>query len=76
LIFRISHYATASTSESVFIIGGHTGVAPYYMSKIVEYKEGNWKHSGTLAQARAGHSSITLGSITMIIGGLPRRRSS
>ena len=69
LIFRISIYATASTDESVLIIGGYTGGSPRYSSTIAEYKDGNWKNIGNLAQARAGHGAITSGSVTMVAGG-------
>ena len=65
--FRISRYATASTSESVLIIGGYTSEFPY-TSTIAEYKDGNWKNIGNLAQARH-HVAITSGPITMVVGG-------
>ena len=67
--FRISRYATAQTDESVFIIGGDPGNYPYYSSTIAEYKNGNWKNIGNLAQARRGHGAITSGSVTMVAGG-------
>ena len=69
--FRISYCATASTNESVLIIGGFTGGFPYYTSTIAEYKDGSWKNVGNLAQARYGHGAITSGSITMVVGGIP-----
>ena len=42
---------------------------PTYTSTIAEYKDGNWKNVGNLAQARYGHGAITSGSITMVVGG-------
>ena len=72
LIFRISYYATASTDESVYIIGGYTDGSPDRISTIAEYKDGNWKTEiGNLAQARRMHSAITSGSTTMVVGGYP-----
>ena len=70
------NYATASTSESVLIIGGDTGTS--YTSTIAEYKDGIWKNIGNLMQARYGHGAIsdTSGSITMVVGGYPNRGSS
>ena len=62
-------YASASTSDSVLIIGGFTAGSPDYTSTIAEYKDGNWKNVGNLAQARHAHGAITSGSITMVVGG-------
>ena len=62
-------FATAQTDESVLIIGGYTGGSPRYISTIAEYKDGNWKNVGNLAQARYGHGAITSGSVTMVVGG-------
>ena len=67
--FRISYYATAQTDESVLIIGGYTYGSPSRISTIAEYKDGNWKNIGNLAQARRGHSAITSGSVTMVASG-------
>ena len=69
-------YATASTDESVFIIGGYTAGSPSYISTIAEYKDGNWKNVGNLAQARYAHGAITSGSITMVAGGVSNDGSS
>ena len=54
-------YASASTSDNVLIIGGFTAGSPDYTSTIAEYKDGNWKNVGNLAQARYGHGAITSG---------------
>ena len=62
-------YATVSTSDSVLIIGGFTAGSPDYTSTIAEYKDGNWKNIGNLAQARHAHGAITSGSIIMVVGG-------
>ena len=70
-IFRISHYATASTDESVYIIGGYIAGSPSYTSTIAEYKDGDWKNVGNLAQGRHAHGAITSGSTTMVVGGIP-----
>ena len=70
-IFRISTYATASTSDSVLIIGGFTNGSPSKTSTIAEYKDGNWRNVGKLAQARQSHGAIASGSVTMVVGGDP-----
>ena len=74
LHFRIGFYATASTDESVLIIGG--GTYDDIISIIAEYKNGSWKNIGNLAQARDSHGAITSGSVTMILGGYSRSGSS
>ena len=68
LQFRIAYYATASTDESVLIIGGFTGGSPNIILTIAEYKNGSWKNIGNLVQARYDHGAITSGSVTMIVG--------
>lgn len=68
-LFRISHYATTSTRDSVYIIGGLTNDYSVSSSVIAEYKDGIWKNSGNLAEARKSHAAITSGSITLVIGG-------
>ena len=75
-IFRIVEYATASTEESVLIMGGNTGVQPYRTSTIAQYKDGSWKNIGNLAQARQTHGAITSASVTMVVGGVPNSGSS
>ena len=70
-MFSFSHYATTSTEESVYIIGGWT----YDSSKghrtpvIAEYKNDKWYNVGNLNQSRHAHAAITYGSLTMVIGG-------
>ena len=70
-IFRITEYATASTSDSVLIIGGYTNGLPSRTSTIAEFSDGNWKNVGNLAQARRLHGAVTSGSIIMVVGGYP-----
>ena len=60
----------------MLIIGGYTAGSPMYSSTIAEYKDGNWKNVGNLAQARYGHGAITSGSITMVVGGYSKKRYS
>ena len=62
----------------MLIIGGYTnGQYPnQYTSIIAEYKDGNWRNVGALSQARHQHDAITMGSVTMIIGGYPNGGAS
>ena len=64
-------YATTSTDESVFIIGGWTydSQTGRRTSIIAEYKNDQWYNAGNLNQSRHAHGGITAGSLTMIIGG-------
>ena len=74
-----SHYGTAHTDESVYIIGGLSdfttsildNTIPSKTSTIAEYKNGVWTKIGNLKQARESHGAITVGGRTLIIGGLP-----
>ena len=36
---------------------------------IAQYKDDQWSHFGKLHRGRMGHSSITVGDYTMILGG-------
>ena len=70
--FRIAHYGTVSTDESVLIIGGITGYTdnkPDYTSVIAEYKDESWKNVGNLVHGRCYHSAITSEYVTMVVGG-------
>ena len=71
LIARISHYATTSTEESVYIIGGWTDDSStgYKTPIIAEYKNDQWYNVGSLKQSRHAHGAITSGALTMVIGG-------
>ena len=66
---RIAFYTTVSTADSVLIVGGLTMGVPNRSSTIAEYKDGNWSNIGNMNQNRDSHKAITLGSVTMIIGG-------
>ena len=67
-------YATASTKESVYIIGGSIGGSSYdRMTTIGEYRDGKWSIAGNLSQARDSHAAISFGGYTMIVGGWPER---
>ena len=60
----IYHYSTTNTPDAVFIIGGAvTGQI------VAEFRDYQWKHIADLRQPRSRHSSIALGSQTIIIGG-------
>ena len=60
----IYHYSTTYTDDAVFIIGGHdTG------NIVAEFRDWTWRQVATLKQGRSRHSSIVLGSQTIIIGG-------
>ena len=69
--YRISFYATASTEESVYIIGGWTSDSStgQRTPTIAEYKNDQWYNVGSLNQSRHAHGAITSGSLTMVIGG-------
>ena len=72
IVFRIAIYASTSTEESVYIIGGWNGESDGETDKssvIAEYKNDKWFNIGNLQQARYSHGAITSGSWTMIIGG-------
>ena len=61
----IYHYSTTYTDGAVFIIGGHdTG------NIVAEFRDWTWRQVATLKQGRSRHSSIVLGSQTIIIGGI------
>ena len=66
---RISSYATTSTVDSVYIIGGLTRGSPWRSSTIAKYSDDIWTKTGSLKQARSYHGAITIEGITMIIGG-------
>ena len=67
--FRISHYATTNTEDSVYIIGGYTGGSPLTTSTIAKYKNDIWTIAGNLKQGRSTHGAINVKGRTMIIGG-------
>ena len=68
--FRIGSHVTTHTKDSVYIIGGWTGVLqPMPTSTIAKYKDDIWTIAGHLKQARSEHGAITINGRTMIIGG-------
>jgi len=51
------------------VIGGVIG--GWQTSDIIaRYKNDCWSNIGNLKRARSGHSAITIGSVTMVVGGL------
>ena len=73
LFLRISYYATTSTEESVYIIGGWLGgnqvPTENRIPVIAKYNSDKWYNTGNIYQSRHNHGVITSGSLTMIIGG-------
>jgi len=72
---RIFKYATTSTEESVYVIGGLTEWDTYFSyrphsSIVAKYSNGIWTNVGSLKQGRYGHGAITTEGMTMIIGGV------
>ena len=65
--FRISHYATTHTAESVYILGGWNGNGVRSFV-IAEYKDDTWSNAGSMKRNRYGHSAITFGSTCIIFG--------
>ena len=64
-------YATTSTNESVYILGGFTNDSSMGLRTpiIAEYKDKEWNDFGNLKQSRQAHGAITSDSMTMVIGG-------
>lgn len=74
-------YACASTDDSAYIIGGN--ISKFYQADIAkltnirtdtiaQFKDNVWNNIGNLKSARSGHSAITIGSLTMIVGGISK----
>ena len=61
-------YATASTITSAYIIGGRDGESRPH-DTVAKYNNG-WYLAGTLNQKRSESGAITIGSQTMILGGV------
>lgn len=67
-------YATASTDDAIFIIGGYSGSgAP--STTIAAYEEdengaGKFRIAGSLRYGRRSHAAISLGSTIMVVGGV------
>ena len=63
---RINDYATASTNDSVFVIGGLAdGVRT---TVIAQFKNDDWFHVGNLKESRHRHNALTFETMTMIVG--------
>ena len=77
IIHRVALYATASTTSAAYIIGGAVREigdstadwASRRTSRIMEYKNGEWRTIGRLDSFRRSASSISNGDDTMVIGG-------
>ena len=71
ITFSIAYYATTSTEESVYIIGGYTDDSSTGRRTpiIAEYKNDQWFNVGNLHQSRNYHGVITSGGLTMVVGG-------
>ena len=64
----ISDYASISTCDAVFIIGGLSNrVVP--LTTIARYQNDGWEHIGDLIIARSGFGAIKYGPQYYIIGG-------
>ena len=66
-MFRISHYATASTNIAAYIIGGYDGSKR--VSTIAEFKNNNWRNIGNLNEPKNSLSAIFHNGEYMIVGG-------
>lgn len=68
---RFSNYASTSTEESVYIIGGFMSDSSIgnHTPIIAKYTNDEWFNIGSINKPRDGHTAITYGSLTMIIGG-------
>lgn len=66
----ISLYATASTSDAVYVIGGATDtILDNSLNIIAKFSDGLWQKTGELKQKRFGHSVITSGNKVLVVGG-------
>ena len=72
---EISRYSAASTSNAVYIIGGHNG--SLRIDTIAVFQNNQWRPEvlGRLTKARQGHGSIAVGNHIMVIGGESNDRS-
>ena len=68
---RITGYSTVSTDDAAFIIGGSRSEGWPNNDAIAEFRNDQWQYLGTLRTGRHDHGSITIGTDTLIIGGLP-----
>ena len=66
-MLRISHFATASTNTATYIIGGFDGSKK--VSTIAEYKNSQWRDSGSLNEPKSSLSAIFYDGEYMVLGG-------
>ena len=58
-------YSTGQSTDAAYIIGG-----TYAENIIAEFKNDQWSRLGDLKQPRYNHGSITIGTKTMVVGGI------
>ena len=61
----IAYYSTTQTADAAYIIGGSNTY-----NVVAEYRNDQWSQLDDLNTGRYAHGSITIGSQTMIIGGM------
>ena len=61
----IAYYSTANSPDAAYIIGGGLN----NQNLVAEFREDQWRRLDNLKHGRIGHSSITIGAQTMIVGG-------
>ena len=66
---QVLQYSTAATDEAAYIIGGYQGSNSNYSPTIAEFKNDKWRKLGDLTQGRRYHGSISIGHLTMVVGG-------
>ena len=64
LFSKISQYSTANSPNAAYIIGG----SDKYL--VAEFRDDQWAQLDDLNKVRRAHGSITVGTRTMIVGGL------
>ena len=62
---QISEYSTAQSPDAAYIIGGR-----YTKNLVAEFKNDQWRQLDDLKQGRYCHGSITVGTQTMVVGGV------
>ena len=70
---KIYGYSVASTNEAAFVIGGSG--SDNLSNVIAKFENNGWSKFGNLQKSRALHGSITIGTETMIIGGMTNNGS-
>ena len=65
LFSRISQYSTANTPDAAYIIGGY-----FTRNLVAEFRNDQWTQLDNLNSGRRNHGSITVGTQTMIVGGI------